>query len=495
VIEGFNQESSANIRDERLRFQNRGLLYGQLRGEHKLASIRWRPLQARATSADPDLRETVYAQNAAGGLSFRDGSLSGQHFFSAQGETSRAVGLDYAQPLTKNPDRPKTLSVGGLLSLRGRSFASRRLRFQRKSGADAAVYARNPNALFTPETVADRFDLVDETKATDTYDARYDVTAGYVMSDLTVLRGVRVIFGARVEAAKQSIDSFDPFAGTANVQESSTKRNTDILPSLGVVLGASDKMNLRLSYGRTVARPQLRELAPFIFTNYLGAREEFGNPNLERTRIDNLDARGEFFPSNEEVLAATLFYKRFLSPIEPTVIQTTRGVDSYENARGGYSFGLELEGRKRLSFLLPALREFTLVGNVTFLASQVDLDPTKLGGLTSLSRPIAGQAPFVVNAALDWEHNKSRLRVLYNVAGSRIYRVGAFGLPDIYERPRHGLDLAFAQGIGEHLDFKVSLENILNAPFRFTHGNSAEAPITQRWTTGQSLWLGATYTY
>jgi hypothetical protein len=64
-IEGFNDEQSNDVRDERLRFVNRAMIYGQLRGDHRFPSINsgeltWNALWARATLNDPNLRETVY---------------------------------------------------------------------------------------------------------------------------------------------------------------------------------------------------------------------------------------------------------------------------------------------------------------------------------------------------------------------------------------------------------------------------------------------------
>src|SRR6185369_6586938 len=95
LITGFNDEQANDVADERLRFVNRALVYGQLRGEHRLRSLNsaelgWNALWARATLNDPDLRETVYVADADRGFSFRESTQSGQHFYAAQGETTRS---------------------------------------------------------------------------------------------------------------------------------------------------------------------------------------------------------------------------------------------------------------------------------------------------------------------------------------------------------------------------------------------------------------------
>jgi outer membrane receptor for ferrienterochelin and colicin len=168
---------------------------------------------------------------------------------------------------------------------------------------------------------------------------------------------------------------------------------------------------------------------------------------------------------------------------------------SFQNAKGAVNTGVELEGRKALDLFTPHLKEFTLLTNVTIVHSRVDLDTTQTGIQTSSSRPLAGQSPYVVNVALDWNHEttKTRIRALYNVFGSRISQVGLNGIPDMYEQPRHLVDLSAAQGIGDHIDLKATVENVLDAPVRFTQG-ADDTFIANRYRLGQTFWLSATYT-
>lgn len=497
IISGFNEEQGANVHDERLRFVNRALVYGQLRGEHRFrklnaAELKWTALWARATLNDPNLRETVYVADAERGLSYRESTQSGQHFYAAQGETTRSGGLDWTQPLTKGENATK-LKAGGLLTLRGRSFNARRFRFLRNPSADPAIFRQRPNQIFTDENVGPAIELEEWTRPTDAYAAQYNVYAGYVMADVALTNRLRVVAGERLEAARQTIQSFDPFAATAERVESRLNK-TDLLPSGNIIFKATEQSNVRLSATRTVARPQLRELAPFVFTDFFGAREVLGNPELDRTRILNFDARYEIFPRVGEVLAVSFFHKRFDKPIEQVILPTSRGVVSYQNAKGAVNTGIEVEGRKSLDLFWSGLKEFSLLANLTVVHSRVDLDTTQAGIQTSKTRPLAGQSPFVANFALDWNHDatKSRARILYNVAGQRIAQVGSLGIPDMYEQPRHLVDVSYAQGIGDHIDLKATIENLLNAPVRFTQGETNEF-IANRYLVGSTFWLLATY--
>ena len=75
-------------------------------------------------------------------------------------------------------------------------------------------------------------------------------------------------------------------------------------------LAAAGRPN-RVSISRTVARPQLRETAPFLFTDYVGARDQQGNPDLLSSQVINADVRFEVFPGAADVVAVSAFFKRF----------------------------------------------------------------------------------------------------------------------------------------------------------------------------------------
>jgi hypothetical protein len=495
IITGFNEEQSNDIVDERIRFVNRSLTYAQLRGEHRFrkldaAQLDWTLLRARAQLSDPNLRETVYVGDGQGGFSFRESTQSGQHFYARQAETTQSVGLNWTQPLAKGEGAAK-IKFGSLVTRRGRSFDARRFRFLRLPSADPSVFRQSPNALFVDENVGKAIEVEEWTSPTDSYAARYDVLAAYAMTDVALTSTLRLVAGERIENAQQTIQSYDRFAPTTTLAESKLNR-TDLLPSATFIYKLTEEQNLRLGATRTVARPQLRELAPFIFSDFFGAREILGNPNLDRTTILNLDARWEIFPRVGEVLAVSVFHKRFYDPIEPVIIPTSRGVVSFQNAKGAVNTGVELEARKSLDFVTDHLKELGILGNVTFVHSRVDLGE---GGIqTSSSRPLAGQSPYVVNVALDWTHEKTktRARVLYNVSGPRIAQVGQNGLPDVYEQPRHIVDLSFAQGLGKNLDLRFTVENLLDSPVRFTQGED-DTFLVQRYSLGQTFWLNLTY--
>ncbi len=299
------------MRDTRLRFVTRSLTFAQLAGTHKIeaadgAVLDWNLALSYATSDEPDTRETIYNRDAGTGIySWGPGSLSGSHFFGEQRETSYGGGLNWTQPLRKG-DLFTKVRAGGLFSVKSRSFDSRRFRYNQVRDADLDILAEGPDKLFTNKNVGPVLELQDDTRPNDAYTAGQNIYAGYVMLDSWLASRLRVILGARVEASRQSIDSFDPFA--VELKHIITELNpTDFLPSVSFVFKTSKDSNLRVSATRTVARPQLRELSPFVFTDYFGAREITGNPDLRRTSIYNGDVRYELFPAAGEVVAVSGF--------------------------------------------------------------------------------------------------------------------------------------------------------------------------------------------
>lgn len=503
VIQGWNEERQAELTDTRLRFESRSLTFGELSGAHKIKAagdglLRWAGFLAHATSDEPDTRETVYVHDEQLGVDAWDrGTQSGYHFWGKQRETSYGGMLDWTQPLIKG-EKDTKLKAGALVNRKARTFDARRLRFVNRAGTPAEVYNLPADQLFTKENIGTALEIEEYTRANDAYTAGWAVYSGYLMVDAWVLPRLRVTTGARLEAAQQSLDSFDPFA--AELTRKSVELNkTDLLPSINVVVKVAKQANLRMAATRTVARPQLRELSPFLFTDYFGAFDVVGNPELRRTSIYNGDVRLEVFPAAGEVLAVSGFYKQFYAPIERVILPSNQGTVTFQNSDSARVAGIELEARKGLGFIHGALRDVTLLANFTLASSTVKIDPRQSAVMTQQTnneRRLQGQSPWVVNAGLDFSPDAwgLRARLLYNVFGPRISEVGANGAPDVMEEPRHQLDLYLAKAVGKHVELKFTAENMLDAVARFTQTTKTQSFVVNQYRNGATLFFGVEYT-
>lgn len=495
------EESGAVYRDTLQRFVSRALTLGQLSGEHRIAALGngtldWKASVSRATSDEPDARENVYARDdTSGAWSWDDGTLSGSHVFLGLADTNYGGQLSYALPLVRG-DAPTRLKMGGLVNFRTREFDARRFRFKALRLDDPTVLRQEPGPLFSDENIGSVFELEETTRNTDDYTARTDLYAGYVMTDTHITRWLRAILGARIEASVLSMDV--PKDPERNVDGD----DVDLLPAASLVFKASPRSNLRLSATRTLARPQLIELSPALSQPGYSAREVEGNPELKRTSVVNGDLRFEHFPTPGEVMAASVFYKRFEDPIEEIIKPSGgKGRLSWTNGDSGHVAGVELEIRKSLDLIDPRLREITVLGNLTLATSEVRINPEpKEGGVTiqsTATHPLQGQSPFVVNLGLDYsgESTGTSARLLYNVFGARLRTVGK-NMPDEYEQPRHQVDLTVAQRLGEHVELKLAGENLFDAPVLVTQGKeSTDDNIALKYRTGTIVTLSAALSY
>ena len=142
---GTYENFNGPVKSAQLRYISRALNLAQLRGEHDFsalnkATLGWNASYSVASRAEPDTRTTAYVQNTASGVWNAVGNGSGGvHEFSDQAEKQKGGGLDWIQPITKDPDDAK-LKLGGLLSSRERDYKARRFWFKETKGADDSLF-------------------------------------------------------------------------------------------------------------------------------------------------------------------------------------------------------------------------------------------------------------------------------------------------------------------------------------------------------------------
>lgn len=498
----------------RLSFVSRELTYGQLRGEHEIkplnrATVEWNASIARAGRAEPNTRDSVWEYDPTGSSTlfhYAGNNISaGRHLYADQSETAYGAGLDFTQPLLDTPRETK-LKFGGLLNLHDREFSARRFNFEYATAPQLVppILCSTPgfsescsDALFQNANIGPVIRLNDSTLPTDAYDATLNIHAVYFMGDISLTEKLRAVAGERVEVTHQTIDPFDQFNSGANVKGADLQ-STDLLPSLGLIYDLTKDIKVRTSLTRTLARPQLRELAPYAYDDVVGGKTYSGNPNLKLTKITNGDLRFEYFPTLREVLAVSLFAKHFVDPIEPIIIQTGgTNTLTFENSPSADLFGVELEARKTLGFMDASLRDFSLISNLTLAHSAITIRQTATNFITNTSRALTNQAPYVLNLALDYSSGSGlNARLLYNVVGPRVVEVGTGGLDDSYAQPLHRVDAAVSQDLNEHFNLKLTAQNLLNQPVLVTVGKeSREDNIVRKYKEGLSFGLSAQYTY
>jgi hypothetical protein len=504
----LDYQEGQHLANGQLRYVSRAMNVAQLRGEHDFAvlnkaAVDWNAYYSVANRDEPDTRNTVY-QRGLDNTWNPVGETNGSHLFAGQNEKSIGGGLNWTQPLLKDPEDLK-LKVGGAASKKTRDFAARRFLYSKNQKADASLFSCPgpdyeigcPSATYQWSNIGEILDFTENTFASDSYKAGLKVYAGYAMVDVRPTSMLRVVAGARVERTNQFITPYSQFT-TGEPPKGARIKSTDVLPALSVTLAASKRSNLRVGLSRTLARPQIRELSPFVYSDYFGSFPQAGNPDLKLTYIKNADLRFETFPTLREVLAFSIFYKVFDAPIEPYVEPSGTGIISFQNADGARLVGMELEARKTLGFITDSLEDFTAIANLTLAHSEIQLDREKASLATSKERPMVNQAPYVLNLALDYSNEALGLdvRVLSNVIGASIVEVGTGGLPDAYRQPQPTLDATVGKKIGKHLQFKLNATNLLGSPTVVTLGKKNDASRRiERTEDGRIFALTGSYTY
>ncbi len=394
-----------------------------------------------------------------------------------------------------------SFKFGGAYGLKDRTFRERRYEYFQSS----IRYSGDPESFFAPENVgivdstSGRFYrfgnyIVDATQPSSNYDGEQDIYAAFAMIDMPLLRRLRLITGLRYETTRIEVASQD-----ASKQAGQLSTN-DILPATNLIFQLTENMNLRAAYGRTLARPTFRELAPFASFDFIGDFIFVGNANLERTLIDNFDLRWEWFSRPGEIFAVSGFYKNFKNPIERAIVSNNNN-GQFQNVDNARVIGLEFELRKRLDQIHPILSNFQIGGNFTLINSRVDIPQKELLPILALDpnashqRPLQGQSPYVLNLDLGYDNNATgtAVSVFYNLFGRRLSEVSLGGTPNVFEQARSTLDVTLSQKIWKGFALRASAKNLLDTSVRKSHAYKGQEFVVSEYKLGRTLSFGTSF--
>jgi outer membrane receptor protein involved in Fe transport len=469
----------------RLTFTARSVRSHQLQGEHLLGDrnfIDWSVSLSDVQRSEPDRSDLAYGTELNGvsvAPYWMGTARSAIRTFSQVDETGWDLGGSVRR-VFGSLSRPLTVKLGGAFRDVNRDADTRAYDINNRTLSQAELAAA-PEAIFDG-TFAEQGRLTMFANANaGRYTAEDRIIAGFAQAELPLSGRLSLIGGARVENWRLNVDT----RTVTGAVIAAKPRETDVLPALAVTYHPTDDQNLRLSATQTLARPEYRELSPVPYFEQIGLLTTFGNPDLSRTLIRNLDARWEWYPRPGEVLSLGVFAKWFDRPIERVIIpQAGALANGFVNADGGNNYGVEVEVRKGLGMLTTGVARLTAFANATLMQSEIDLGDNA-AGLTNTQRPMAGQSEYVVNAGLTYT-NGLNATLLYNVAGRRIFEAGSGGLPDSYEEARHLIDVSLQFPIAGTLSGRADAKNLLDSPFRLSQGDI----VRHRYLLGRQFSLG-----
>lgn len=354
---------------------------------------------------------------------------------------------------------------------------------------------------------ADKLYMKEEVNYTNNYKAHGTQAAGYVAMSVPV-GALDVYGGLRYEFSRTELITNTRQTEPSPISTFYTYH--DLFPSLNLNYHLADKQQVRLSAGRTVNRPEFRELSPVVFYDFDLASNVQGNADLKPAYIANLDLRYEWYPSAGEMLSVAVFYKHFKNPIEwtYTVAGGTNLIYSNKNAKAAHNAGIELDLRKSLGFM--GLPDFSLSLNASYIYSHVMFEK----GSKERNRAMQGQSPYLINAGIFYQGRRNgwSAAILYNRIGKRIVGVGRSlgttgsedtkNIPDSYEMPRDAIDLTASKKIGKW-QISAAIRDVLAQYVKFqqietisnANGTQEIDEVTKRYKPGRNFSLSATYNF
>lgn len=479
--------SSGEFQSRSISFMEREIQSYQVAGEHVIGKkgvrIDWSGGLVNTSQQEPDLRffaNSFFVRNEADTSYFILPSEYPLPFrFWRDLQDQQYIGkVDFTIPFAQEASKANKIEFGVFYQTKDRDF--REDRFQYQSSSTATPYRGDSDSFFGPGNIGllgvnpnnnrPSFGLFlsDVTRPENTYTGTETIGAAYGMITYDWNK-LRIVAGVRAEDTDITVVSSDETKPTGNIQE------LNVLPSLNLIYNLTEDMNLRASYSNTLARPNMRELAPFSAFEFIGGFLYTGNPELKQTLVANYDLRWEWYPSPGEILAVSGYYKTFDNPIVQVFVPEAANKDEiqFSNVDFATVYGVEFEWRKNLDFLGDFFQNFKFISNFSLIHSEVEIPEGELDNIEEFNpekgntRPLQGQSPFLLNASLNYVNPEIGLDAILsiNAFGTRLDAANFGGQPDVYEQTRSQLDFSVSKSIGERIGLKFSAGNLLNPDY------------------------------
>jgi TonB-dependent receptor len=523
-------EEGLPIFNETLYYTERKLSTLQLTGEHVMdderdIKIDWAGAFSWSYQEEPDIRFSNYGYDIDQGRYFGlTSDIPGERFeriWRRLDDLNYNLNMNIEVPFGESADGKERskLKFGGALDHSERNYVTENFAYRVDPNpatpfqVPAAFTADNRQAITLADQVtgADQVNTlptgansyIDSTylartetpPGTERYDAYQDIAAIYGMATFNLSEDVEFMFGGRVETTDMrikmgsSFDSLDPLAGGFIFNDLITGEpipieevlnpnlaSTDLLPAAAASWEFAEKMTLRASVGRTIARPTFKELAPVLARDPVSGDFYVGNVRLQRSDIVNYDVRAEWFPNPGDYVILSLFSKSIRSPIESVNLGS---IDSVFNEESATIYGLEIELNKKLGEWGPVLEDITLGFNYAKMTSQVQLTDFSAASRRNAgfpdTRALQGQPDYTMNfnATYDNEDFGFSMGVFLNITGELLYQVGGVTgsslSPDVVQETYTRLDFNISKELFDDWKLSFNVGNFLNTERRREH--------------------------
>ena len=453
-----------------------------LKGTHHLTknfTLDWSGIFSQAKEEDPD-RTYVTISNSVSTEANADGNILSGNLW----DTNKNITKTFPKDAERRFQHNKDTDWAGYINLAYDTRFANDVEALWKAGAQYRRKERSNryySYIFSPADNAqdldgnglEQFDNVDWVCKTPysqasqlNYDSKEHIGGAYAMVTFKSKLG-ELNAGFRAEHTNQIYTMLQHFR---NMGQTGEQSYWDYLPSASLKWTPTKKMNVRLSYYRSINRPGFYEIVPY---QIMGEEyQEKGNPNLKRARIDNIDLRWEWFPSNTEQVLAGVFYKYLKDPIEQVFVTSDgkigAGTDAYympDNLGNAKNMGFEID-------VIKYIRHFGIKANYTYTYSKITTSKREYkegsaeykSGVTQ-SRPLVNQAPHTANISLLYKDTENgwNAQLASSFTGAKLALVSPFKDADQWDKAMFGLDLSAEKQFKNGFSIFFKANNLLDA--------------------------------
>jgi len=499
--ENLTVNEGVRLRDIDIEYEERRMYTNQIKGMHTFPELDflgfdWRYSLGRSLRYAPgnlNARFVISDANEDGifddvnEIALIDAQTAARYTFQNLHDRLENYGFNFTMPVTLGRWDIE-LKTGADFVEKFREAENRRFDVNTLAFEDRSLLAgRNFGDIFSDEALqnasfidaANRALIRDTVAPGDDYIAAQKIDAYYFEGDFFFDNKWRITGGVRWEDFRQAVVPFDPRTNQIDLEDEDDRsqlafQEDKFYPALALTYIMDDEMQFRVSAGKTVVRPDLREVSSARYIDPLTEFPVSGTPGLRTTEILNYDIRWEWYRDNGNNLSVGLFYKDMDSPIETVQSPAQDGppLIRIANAETGEVYGVEIEFLQGLEFIGDGIWDnlFTS-GNITISDSEIVLDRQNVvdqtgvsTSVTNLVRRLTGHSEYVVNfqVGYDSDNGEHSGSLVYNVFGERILIPGIDGFDDDFEQPFHSLDVVYKYYPDFNSTITFSAQNILN---------------------------------
>ena len=436
---GYDAETGTYTRNDEARSgrQTQNIFASNLIGTHSFGrfSVDWKGIFAWAKENDPDRTYTKIYNQVESNAVTRTLPQSMERRFQHNSDRNWEghINFKYDMPLGAANDHV-VWKAGGMYRQKRRNNRYYSYDFnpadisQKLESPDFDQYNQIDWVVKTPYAQASQLN----------YNSKERIGAAYAMGTLTA-GPLEVVAGFRAEHTNQVYTMLQKFKTMGQLGMQSY---WDYLPSAMLKYQIDKRMDVRLSYYKSINRPGFYEIVPYTIEG--DDYTEKGNPTLKRARIQNVDLRWEYFPSATEQVLVGVFYKYLKDPIETSFTSDARSTFYQpQNLGNAKNLGFEID-------VIKYIRHFGVKANYTYTHSTITTDKRQyVSGkaevqMVSQKRQLVNQAPHTANLSLlykDTSHGWNA-QLASAFTASRMVLVSPYKDADEWERGRLTLDLS-----------------------------------------------------